>query len=378
MELFRGPKRQESPCTVLLAVAAAAGASAAAYHNSQNSTLYSLPPELVEMISSYLPLHSAVSLMITCARFWNSRIGSGIFAPIWQQLRRWNDDDEDTRYTALSARFHVLRMLEYDGKLSDDEYCCWGHLTIHQRTAFSFQELAKGADLKVDFNPVCNQSVETRDANGRYCLITKTCAQIGLCRDLRFPGVAGVWGPHWSWPTTWFYGRIPVPRFPVPGYFFWWFGRIVHYWSIPILRNHVDMSSNRVIPRIQSMNFPICPHTNLADPEMLELYTKWKQSRADWTCRERTYSCKGCKTTVILGRSPRIVFHIRRDFGRFDSPKDADWLAQSFGFRDPRLIPYCKALKAWYLPADDDALFEPDVPRPDLSRVFRPVILVDE
>ncbi|KAK2742436.1 hypothetical protein FQN55_007874 [Onygenales sp. PD_40] len=385
MDLFRGPK-QESPCTVLLAVAAAARASArasaAAYHNSQNSTLYSLPPELVEMISSFLPLQSAAILMITCARFWNSRIGSGIFAPIWQQLRRLNDDDENTRYTSLSARFHVLRMLEYDGKLLDDEYCCWGHLTIHQRTAFSFQELAKGADLKVDFNPVCNLSDETRDANGRYCLATSLCIRVGFCQELNFASSAEAWPAHWS------YGRIPRPRVATP--FYRGFFGTCHYWSIPIVRNEVDISSNRVIPRMQSMNFPICPHINLADPEVLQLYTKWKRSKelfGHYTKRRRDkermyhtkyYLCKRCDTKITIDPSPRIVFHIRRNFGYLWSPKNAVWLAHSFGFIDPKLIPYCKALAAWHLPADDDALFEPDVPRPDLSRVFRPVILVDE
>ncbi|PGH12912.1 hypothetical protein AJ80_06517, partial [Polytolypa hystricis UAMH7299] len=84
------------------------------------------------MICQYLTCAEAVTLMLSCMRFWQSRTGTGIFAQIWKKMMLPVGKGFST------AHFYVLRMLEYDGLLqqgSPSKYCCWGCMKPHKQQA---------------------------------------------------------------------------------------------------------------------------------------------------------------------------------------------------------------------------------------------------
>ena len=310
-------------------------------------------------------------LMLTCARFWNSRTGKGVFALTWQQLQPSPDGN-----SPQSVRFHMLRMLEYDGMLSrygQGKYCCWGCMAQHDREAFSCEEMARKVDLKANGNLVSGQ-----DESRRYCLATKKCFRL-VCQEFSFNEVKNVI------TTT----SRTFPCGSDRGVFIICLhhGDMIYY-ELVVARLHDFDLLGGLPAHLRAINIPLCPHICLGSPKVVKLYSKVTPDRMLFPVYSSSLKCKHCKTRVRLDTSRGdIRFYIYRYIGRLKSPRDPAWLAHSFSSKDCYIDAHCQSFKHWICTVCDPirygrvepttlpVKFEPGCPRPDFSRLFTPVTL---
>ena len=296
-------------------------------------SLYLLPEDLLFMICQYLTRAEVVTLMLSCARFWNSRMGTGVFASIWQQITSPGDKE----LSKMAVRFYVLRMLEYDGLLqrgSPSKYCCWGCMTAHERQDFSPKEFKKKVDLK------SKQDCYPKKAARRSCALSKRYIWFGACREMCFAELRhAVMNPHTQQRR--FNGWIRLRD--NTNFFFEdcssldsetrWF---VYAFTLALAR---DVSSFALFERhARAVNLPLCPHIRVCDPEVVELYNHPSQP----------YSCQHCATTVKIEISRGVNVYVFRYVGLLRSPTDPMWMAQSYQARHGGLRTHCRAFLNWY------------------------------
>lgn len=303
------------------------------------ASLSLLPGDILFMICQYLRTPQVLMLMLSCARFWNSR-NTGVFGSRWQELASSPVD-----LNKVLLRFHVLRMLEYDGLLqrgSLPRYCCWECMKSPKQEDFSPKELRKRVNLKAEQS---NRSRLKRPSRRRLC---RPCAQnkrymwFGVCRDVSF-----AWLRHKvinsDYQQKRANGWIRLPD----RHIFWfedcssfdaenrWF---VYGFALASVR---DVSTFVLFEKLaREVQIPLCPHTRVCDPEIINLYNS-PHSR-------KTYSCKYCTTTVEMMFSANVVIYVFRYVGMLCSPTDPTWMAQSYQERDKRLGAHCRRFLDWY------------------------------
>lgn len=375
MPFFRHRKRSESHRAALAALATTARAAAAPHHNYVRiRSLSSLPAELLSMVCSYLPLEDICTLMVTCAHFWKAGAGDGVFAPAWQRLLEPPQPkgfDDSSR----EARFHMLRMLEYDGVFPKGRYCCWGCLATHGREAFSLQETARSVDLKAG-------CVTDPTTSRRYCLTTKRCFRFGVCNELSFVELKDMIADHES--------NHRVPFLEGPKFCLYYDTETNQIMNIIELARFWDINlGDDLSPILGAINIPLCPHICLGSKEVIKLFKKNTKPNYAGGGSGKRHNCKHCKTSVsVCAEAGFVRFEIRRSVGRLESPTDPTWLAQTFSSKDPRLDGHCAELKRRLVREHGDCFWltvqppiesldeiESDASRPDFDRLFTPVSL---
>ncbi|PGH17133.1 hypothetical protein AJ79_01271 [Helicocarpus griseus UAMH5409] len=314
-------------------------ANAALHHNLAQpaESLYMLPADLLCVICQHLTHAEAITLMLSCRRFWHGRNGTGAFARIWQQMTLSVGED----LKKMTARFYVLRMLEYDGLLrkgSPSKYCCWGCLKAHEKQAFPPEEFAKMVDLKSKQD--CHPTEET----SRSCTLAKRYIWFGVWTEMSLARLRHlIIHPNPDTKRGDTEGSLKI-RDGKNDYCFKncselvWESRQISY-SIPLAFRR-DMTSFRNFKsHTRTVNLPLCPHLRLGDPEIVQLYL-----------RPRPYTCKRCATTIRIGysRYNNLSVAVDRYVGLLRSPTDSAWMAQSYHSRHQRLDDNGLAFLDWY------------------------------
>lgn len=320
---------------LLRAVATSLRVDAAQRHNSEQhaGSLYLLPEDLLFIICQYLTPAEAVTLMLTCTRFWHSRrTENGIFARIWQRMTSPFDEE----LSRMATRFYVLRMLEYDGLLqkgSPRKYCCWGYMKAHERQAFSPEEFEKVVDLK------SKQGVSyPEEATCRSCAPAKRYIWFGTCREMSFGELRhAIANPHTQQLVKdWI-------KFPDNSSFTFqdcssFAGKSRRLEYMFHLARASDVGSYDSFKRhARAVNLPLCPHMKLG----AGVYRLYRQPTT-------AYYCKFCTTMVQIVRSYVIKVYVFRYVGLLLSPTDPAWRAQSYQVRPLQLEAHCRAFCDWY------------------------------
>jgi hypothetical protein len=304
------------------------------YRRVTAQPLYLLSENLLSNISRYLTHVEVVMLMLSSARFWNSRMGTGIFASVYQQMMSPADNPKDL--SKMKMRFYVLRMLEYDGLLqrgSPSKYCCWGCMKVHEREDFPSKEFKKKVDLKA------KQDVYLKKAT-RSCALSKRYIWFGACSEMSFVELKHVV----MYPHAQQHRRNGKIRLRDNNKFFFedcsslesetrW---LAYSFSLASAR---DISSFALFEQhARAVNIPLCPHIKTSDLEVIGLYNSLL----------KTYSCKHCTTTIAIEISQRVSVYAFRYIGLLRSPTDPVWMAQSYETRHKRLGTHCRAFLNWY------------------------------
>lgn len=150
--------------------------------NTQNpASLHRLPAELICEICGYLPTAEIFCLMISCTCLWNRRNSIPAFAKV-QQLVYAPRLQQPYRYDLVEARFHILRLMEYDkiyGK-GIESLCCWACMCAHNKSEFTNPNKRVNLKLSVD-----KQRTNWSSAN-RRCKNKRRKIHIGVCYEMSF------------------------------------------------------------------------------------------------------------------------------------------------------------------------------------------------
>ncbi|PGH27844.1 hypothetical protein AJ80_00394 [Polytolypa hystricis UAMH7299] len=293
--------------------------------------LFLLPEDLLFMVCQYLTCAEAVTLMLSCTHFWHSRIETGVFAKIWQQMT--TSPAGKGLSNIMTARFYVLRMLEYDGLLqqgSPSKYCCWGCMKPHEQQAFSRNEFKKKVELK------SKEDCFPRKVAHRSCVLGKRYIWIGLCREmslveLRYAVAHPLNGRSYVCDNHESFTRGCSLLDPETGQFEYSF----------VVGRPTDVSSfDDFCRHLRAVNVPLCPHLRLGDWELVQ-WNRWPQMQP--------YNCKHCPTTVRIETFQMYVtVRVFRYVGSLCSPKDPAWMAQSYQARHRRLKGHCQMFYNWF------------------------------
>lgn len=321
---------------VLRVVTVSLRVDAALRHNSEQHA-YRLPEELLFMICQYLTTAEAVTLMISCARFWHSRTGNGGFARIWQRMTSIGVHGELSR---MATRFYVMRMLEYDGLLQrrfPSRYCCWGCMKTHDRQAFSSEEFAKKIDLK------SKQDSYPEEAICRSCVSVKRYVWFGTCREMSFGELRHIFANAHMRTQHIVNNWIKLPDSNPTGFIFLDYSTLANKNKCLKYNFHIARTSdvaiyNSIKQHARTVNLPLCPHLRVSHPAVYRLYRQPTMA----------HYCMFCTTAVQIVHSHVISVYVFRYVGSLLSPTDPVWMAQSYRVRCQELEAYCHAFCDWY------------------------------
>lgn len=286
------------------------------------------------MILQHLTDAEVITLMLSCSRFWHDRNGNGDFGRVWRRMTL--PDEKDLCKT--TARFYILRMLEYDGLLQGN-FCCWGCMKTHKQRAFSSDELKKPVDL------TAKQDFHLEEVAYRSCrLTTKRKIWFGLCSEMNFVELRHAFAnPH---PQHLRNGKVGIQdpsqnsNVLLQGYSS--LNRKTMYieYRFRLARTR-DVPSYRSYRRhARAVDFPLCTHIRVG---------YWQIDRVMYFQPLTVRECMNCLTKAMLNFSQGHAYiTVRRYVGSLQSPTDPMWKAQTYKSRHKRLNARALAFCDWY------------------------------
>ncbi|KAK2746589.1 hypothetical protein FQN55_005577 [Onygenales sp. PD_40] len=336
MHLMAWFKRHHKPGANQPAVSSTVEATRGRKSAPRAGSLQRLPEELLAMICQQLTPAEAITLMLSCARFWRGRTGTGVFGKIWQEIMLPVGKKPSEKLSNVATRFYILRMLEYDGLLqrgSQRLYCCWGCMKPHKRQAFSRKELKKKVNLRAE-----DGSYPGEDAS-RSCLLVKRYIWMGVCREMSLAELRHVIShPHTQKLVC---GLIYLRdnhenSFRNCSFIDPKTGRMEYKFHICRARDFQTVPGS--FWHARAADIPLCPHIRTSSRRFRKL------------CRSPIgdkITCKHCRTIVKIELSQFITIHVSRYLGSLRSLTDRRWMAQSYQTKHRRLEDHCRSFYDW-------------------------------
>lgn len=301
----------------------------AEYYTAAHNNFLEIPAEILGTIYRQSSLRDAAALALTCTRFYYSDVAA---VHVHERLK-----------SSKEAQFELLCVLEDDSLIKG--YHCRGCIQRHPLRSFSWEELRKRS-------------------GDRDCLRTKKCLLLSPNEpEISFNDMVGVLRQSYGPPET-IWKREPdvylLKR------------QKSLYTVFPLFKTKYVKNKAGFVALCTGFNIPLCPHLRLNDNKITR---QFPPRHLPWLShlpgKFRNYAkCELCATELHLfeGRFGRwdgwFVLEVTRYLGNFKTPRDPDWLAQTFAEKDPCLDTYYEDAKAWLEDAIDDLQRRRPLPAP--------------